>query len=95
MQEVVAVDIGNSSIKLAVDPKATVVRIDRSLSDKERAQLLSTVAKEIQRPRRWLVCSVDSEQTAWLQSWVSQNRPEDDFHDRRQAMLLVLGLDAL
>ena len=80
MQEVVAVDIGNSSIKLAVDPKATVVRVDSSLSDKERGKLLSTATKQIQQPRQWLVCSVDSEQTAWLQSWVSQNRPEDDFH---------------
>jgi len=80
MQKVVAVDIGNSSIKLAVDPKAAVVRIDASLADKERAQLLSAAVKEIGEQRQWLICSVDSEQTAWLESWVSNNRPEDDFH---------------
>ena len=80
MQKVVAVDIGNSSIKLAVNPKASVVRIDSSLSDKERAQLLSAAAKEIQQQRQWLVCSVDKQQTAFLKAWVSDNRPEDDFH---------------
>ena len=80
MQKVVAVDIGNSSIKLAVDPKASVVRIDSSLSDKERTELLSETASELQQQRQWLVCSVDAEQTAWLKAWVSDNRPEDDFH---------------
>ena len=80
MQEVVAVDIGNSSIKLSVSPKAAVVRIDASLSVKERAQLVSDRTKEIDEPRQWLVCSVDKQQTAWLEAWVSHNRPEDDFH---------------
>lgn len=80
MQKVVAVDIGNSSIKLAVDPEATVVRIDASLPDNDRSRLLSDVANAIDSQRQWLVCSVDKEQTAWLKDWVSQNRPEDDFH---------------
>ena len=47
MQKVVAVDIGNSSIKLAVDPKAAVVRIDASLSNDERSQLLSNTAQTL------------------------------------------------
>lgn len=80
MQEVVAVDIGNSSIKLAVDPKAAVVRIDASLSDADRSQLLSDAAEAIDSHRQWLVCSVDKEQTAWLKGWISQHRPDDDFH---------------
>ena len=79
MQKVVAVDIGNSSIKLAVDPKAAVVRIDASLSNDERSQLLSNTAQTIDSQRQWLVCSVDTEQTAWLKAWVSKNRPDDDF----------------
>ena len=70
MQKVVAVDIGNSSIKLAVDPEATVVRIDASLPDNDRSRLLSDVANAIDSQRQWLVCSVDKEQTAWLKDWV-------------------------
>lgn len=80
MQKVVAVDIGNSSIKLAVDPDAAVVRIDASLPDNDRSQLLSDATKEIQSSGQWLVCSVDKEQTAWLENWVSQNRSDDKFH---------------
>ena len=80
MQKVVAVDIGNSSIKLSVDPQASVVRIDASLAEKDRDQLLSAATKDIQQQRQWLVCSVDSEQTDLLEAWVSLNRPDDDFH---------------
>jgi len=80
MQEVVAVDIGNSSIKLAVDPGAAVVRIDASLPGSDRSQLVSDATKGIDSPGQWLVCSVDKEQTAWLKSWVSQNRTDDEFH---------------
>jgi len=80
MQEVVAVDIGNSSIKLAVDSDKSVVQIDASMSASERDHLLCKATACVDQNRRWLVCSVDKEQAAELERWVSRNRPDDTFH---------------
>ncbi|QEG21206.1 type III pantothenate kinase [Mariniblastus fucicola] len=80
MQTVVAVDIGNSSIKLAVDPKAVVVVVDASLPDEGRAQLISDATRDVGSRSQWLVCSVDKVQTEWLEAWVLTNRPNDSFH---------------
>ncbi len=80
MQEVVAVDIGNSGIKLAVANTASAVRIDSNLDNAARCKKLATVAADLESPVQWLVCSVDKEQTAWLEDQVSQLRPDDDIH---------------
>ena len=80
MQKVVAVDIGNSAIKLAVKNADSVVRIDSSLNDSQRSDLITNAIATLDQQVQWLVCSVDVEQTAWLKKWVSQNRPGDHFH---------------
>lgn len=78
MQKVVAVDIGNSSMKVAVDTTENLVRINADLDTERRSAILADVVQGLKEPAQWLVCSVDSQQTAWLREWVSQNR-DDDF----------------
>jgi pantothenate kinase type III len=81
MQEVVAVDIGNSAIKIAVDPRSPIVRIDASLNVAQQSRLLHEAAETIELPRKyWLVCSVDKVRTSWLHEWVNEHRPDDTFH---------------
>jgi type III pantothenate kinase len=79
MQKVVAVDIGNSAIKLAVSPHAPVVRIGSELDEASRAVALAEAVSELQQPVQWLVCSVDKEESAWLEAQVSKLRPSDKF----------------
>ena len=81
MQEVVAVDIGNSSMKVAVHPDAPITRIDSSLGIGEQSKRLADAIKAIERPQKfWMVCSVDKVRTAWLRDWVAEHRPDDTFH---------------
>ncbi len=79
MQKVVAVDIGNSSMKVAVGSKEILVRIDADLNDDERSVLLTSATRENESSLQWLICSVDRSQIDWLQSWVNSHRPQDDF----------------
>ncbi len=79
MQKVVAVDIGNSAIKLAVSPHAPVVRIGSELDNTARVNELANVIAELEAPVQWLVCSVDKEESAWLEAQVSKLRPSDEF----------------
>jgi type III pantothenate kinase len=79
MQKVVAVDIGNSAIKLAVSAGAPVVRIGSGLDEVSRAAALAEAVTELEEPVQWLVCSVDKEESDWLEAQVSKLRPSDDF----------------
>jgi len=79
MQKVVAVDIGNSSIKVA-GSKDTIERIESNLNDDQLAARLAAVIADLDQPTRWLVCSVDQQQTARLQAWVSKHRSDDLFN---------------
>ena len=79
MQKVVAVDIGNSSLKVAVCSNETVTRIDSNLSDEQLAAGLATAVAELGQPVRWLVCSVDRQQTSRLKAWVARHRSDDVF----------------
>lgn len=80
MQKVVAIDVGNSSMKVAVGSKENLVRIPVHLSVEERSQQLMRATKDLTLPTKWQVCSVDRRQTDWLESWASKHRPDDSFH---------------
>ena len=78
---VVAVDIGNSAIKLAFENNPTDVRRIEALSnDIDQDEELREATRFLGTERHsWHVCSVDQPQTRWLEGWIAQNRPEDHF----------------
>jgi len=80
MQKVVAVDIGNSSMKIARHSKDKLFRISADRDPEMRSTGLDIHMQGYEEGSQWLVCSVDSQQTEWLRDWVSYNRPNDDFH---------------
>lgn len=79
---VVAVDIGNSAIKLAFESDPTeVTRIEASSSLFDQEQRLSSaISCMAPHDLSWHVCSVNQNQTEWLEAWVSRQRPNDRFH---------------
>ncbi len=82
--QLVAVDIGNSSIKIAAEHPAQDARwsretIIRDLRFAERADALCEIGMEDQ-PAFWSVSSVNGERDRELAAWVSRHRPQDRFH---------------
>lgn len=77
MQEVVAIDIGNSAFKLATRSTKSVLRIASQSSDQQLARSLSEFSAEMNADARWLVCCVDQQQATRLRDWVAKERPAD------------------
>jgi pantothenate kinase type III len=49
------------------------------LDNTARVNELANVIAELEDPVQWLVCSVDKEESAWLEAQVSKLRPSDEF----------------
>ena len=79
MQEVVAVDIGNSAIKLASRSSKSAWRIEAQATDEQLAESLSEFTTDLKSDSRWLVCCVDQAQARRIQQWVAAERPGDSF----------------
>ena len=79
MQEVVAVDIGNSAIKLASRSSKSAWRIEAQATDEQLAESLSEFTTDLKSDSRWLVCCVDQAQARRIQQWVAAKRPSDSF----------------
>jgi type III pantothenate kinase len=84
--QLVAADIGNSSIKLAVEHAAqdrrwsmeTVIRGDDPIH--LDAQLLGNSLADDDQPALWCVSSVNRARHERLAKWVASHRPHDTFH---------------
>ncbi len=80
--QLIAVDIGNSSTKIAVDhmgdddrwSSTTIVRDDNGLDELKKNVLGDSFSC------CWVVCSVNKVRQNRLARWVQSNRPDDQFH---------------
>ena len=67
----IAVDIGNSSIKVSTGDKQQLVRV--KIDDLNSLKALAAVAEA----NHWVIVSVAQEKTRALSAWLSANRPDD------------------
>jgi type III pantothenate kinase len=78
--QLIAVDIGNSSTKIAVDQtcdddRRSSIKILRGSEQPDENWL-----RDIEEPCFWSVSSVNKERLESLNNWVCSNRPADMFH---------------
>lgn len=75
MTHMIAVDVGNSSIKIGIENAAGILRMHRFASAKELPEEILPVGD-----CRWCVCSVNQKKHNELAEWVAVNRPADRLH---------------